>query len=122
MKLNRLQIAGNICNDLTLQSVGTNKTPLCKVSMAVQVNDKFDPTFIDCDVWSKKAEVLIQYAKKGDNIFFEGELRTASWMDKKTNTKRTKLTLNVSEFQLMGQKPKNEEPVGKHMFSSNEEF
>ena len=76
--------------------------------MAVQVNDKFDAVFIDCDVWAKKAEVLIQYAKKGDNIYLEGEVRMASWMDKKTNTKRTKLTLNVSEFQLMGQKPKNE--------------
>ena len=107
MKLNRLCIAGNVCNELSIQSVGTNKTPLCKVSMAVQCNPKYDATFIDCDVWGKKAEVLIQYVKKGDSLYLEGELRTASWTDKQSGKTRSKLTLNVSEFQLMGQKPKD---------------
>ena len=57
---------------------------------------------MECMAWGKAAETLAKYIRKGTNLFVSGQLESSSWEDKKTGQKRTKHTLNVREFQLLG--------------------
>jgi single-strand DNA-binding protein len=36
-----------------------------------------------CVVWNKKAEIVKQHVSKGDALYIEGKISTASWDDKK---------------------------------------
>lgn len=59
-------------------------------------------TFIDCEAYGKVAEIIGEYCKKGRPLFVEGKLRLATWEDKKTNEKRSKINVVVENIQLLG--------------------
>jgi single-stranded DNA-binding protein len=59
-------------------------------------------TFVDCTVFGRGAEVINQYCTKGKQILVSGRLKFDSWEDKQGAGKRSKLTVVVEEFQLLG--------------------
>ena len=101
MKFNKVTLAGYLIKDCELRQVGNKQTTLCTFCLGVQVDKERDTVFMDCTAWGKKGEVLGKYIKKGSNLFVEGRLESSSWEDKKTGQKRTKLTCNVNDFQLL---------------------
>jgi len=54
--------------------------------------------------WRKQAEVLSQYAKKGDRIYVEGKLMTRSWDDKDSGQKRYITEIQVASMQFLTNK------------------
>lgn len=60
--------------------------------------------FVDCTAWNKSAEVLAQYVRKGDPLLITGKLRLEQWEDKQGGGRRSKLSITVQGFRLLGGK------------------
>lgn len=71
-----------------------------------------DVTFVDIEMFGKRAEVVAGYFKKGKPIFIEGRLKLDSWDDKTTGKKMHKLKVIAESFEFLGDaaKPKAQEP------------
>jgi len=101
MQFNQVNLAGYLTKDPQARSVGAKNTTLCTFSLAVQIDKKKDTMFIDCIAWGKAGETIVKYLNKGSNMFVSGELETSSWTDKETQQKRSKMQLNVRNFQFL---------------------
>jgi single-strand DNA-binding protein len=73
--------------------------------------DKEDVCFVECAVFGKGAEVINQYARKGRPLFVQGRLKYDSWEDKQGN-KRSRLSVIVEQFQLLGGRPESDSQPG----------
>jgi|HubBroStandDraft_4_1064222.scaffolds.fasta_scaffold116636_1 single-strand DNA-binding protein len=64
-----------------------------------------EPVFIDCEAfsgeYSKLADVIEKYLKKGSQAFLEGHLKLDQWDDKTSGQKRSQLRLVVDNVQLL---------------------
>ena len=87
MNINKVMFTGNLVADPELTQTTGGKS-VVKVSIAN--NDSYQAesgerrkitTFVDVTVWGKPAEALSKLAKKGTEIFVEGELRLDTWTD-----------------------------------------
>lgn len=105
---NRIILAGNLTRDPELSYTPSN-TAVCKFGLAVnrtwtdrQTNAKREETmFVDCTAWSRSAEVINQYCRKGRPILVEGRLCFDTWTNQE-GQKRSKHTVNVDNFQFLG--------------------
>ena len=61
-----------------------------------------------CEVWGKLAEIVLEYLKKGRQVYVCGQLRTEEWVDKE-GIKRYTTKVIVSEMKMLG---KANESVG----------
>jgi single-strand DNA-binding protein len=52
--------------------------------------------------FSRTAEIVRDYVKKGTPIFVEGKIQTRSWDDKESGQKRYKTEILVNELSLLG--------------------
>lgn len=114
-------IMGNLTRDPEIKYTPKG-TAVTEIGLAVNRQWKDDGgnkmeavTFIDVTIWSKGAEIVGQYCKKGSPLFVEGRLETDSWDDKETGKKRSKLKVVADNVQLLpsGQKregAKQEDP------------
>ena len=59
-------------------------------------------TFIDIEMFGRKAEVVGEYFKKGKPIYVEGRLKLDSWDDKTSGQKKTKLKVVGETFEFLG--------------------
>ena len=59
-------------------------------------------TFIDVEMFGRKAEVVGEYFKKGKPIYVEGRLKLDSWEDKATGQKKSKLKVVGETFEFLG--------------------
>lgn len=58
--------------------------------------------FIDLVVWGRQAEVFLEYLAKGRPVHVEGRLQLEKWEDRETGAPRSKHSVTVERFQLMG--------------------
>ncbi|BCR20726.1 single-stranded DNA-binding protein [Borrelia miyamotoi] len=58
--------------------------------------------FFDCVIFSKRAESLSVFLKKGKQVVVSGSLRYESWQDKNTGDKRSKCSVLVDNIQMFG--------------------
>jgi single-strand DNA-binding protein len=58
-------------------------------------------SFYSCIVFGKLAEIIEQYAKKGNKIFVQGNLVADTWTDQNGNT-RINLDVNATQAVLAG--------------------
>ena len=56
--------------------------------------------------WNKQAEVINKYVKKGDPLYVEGKIHTASWEDKEGN-KRYSTEIHCDNFLFLSSKPQD---------------
>ena len=83
-------------------------------------NKKESVSYFDCVAWSKAAEIITEYLKKGKQILITGRLNQRSWKDSDGNNK-SKIEIVVEEFQFIGgrdenkteHKPENAKPEPK---------
>lgn len=106
---NRIILCGNLTRDPSMKFL-PNQTPLVEFGLAVnrkfKVNgeDREEVLFIDCALFGKGAEVINQYCTKGGQLLVEGRLKLDTWEDKQGGGKRSKHSVIVENFQLMGQR------------------
>jgi single-strand DNA-binding protein len=65
---------------------------------------KEDVAFIDVTAFGKLAEIIGQYAKKGQQVLVSGRLKQETWNDKTTGQKRSKLVVVAENFKMFGGK------------------
>ena len=68
---------------------------------------------IDCEVWGKSAELIVDKLKKGDSILATGAVRRQEWSDKETGAKRSKHILSIQRFEFM---PRTTGPAEEAVF------
>ena len=57
--------------------------------------------------FSRRAEVIRDYVKKGTQLFIEGKIQTRSWDDKESGQKRYRTEILVDELTLLGDRQGN---------------
>ena len=105
---NKVILLGNLTRDPQMKYL-PSQTPVTEFGLAC--NRKFktasgeqreEVTFVDCTAFGRQAEVLNQYCTKGRPLFIEGRLKYDTWEDKNGGGKRSKLTVVIENFQLLG--------------------
>ena len=87
---------GNLGRDPELKEVGS--TQVASFSIAARTG-KDETTWIDCSVWGKRADTVMNYLHKGDRITVAGSGKVRIY-DKKDGSEGKSLELNVSDFTL----------------------
>lgn len=72
-----------------------------KNTIAIRGKKKDESYFIDFTAWGKTAEYLAQYSNKGDKIAISGELVQESWQDNQSGQKRSKISINVVNVEIL---------------------
>ena len=105
---NKVLLMGNLTRDPE-----TRYTPsgASIVNISIAVNEKYkaqsgeikeNVSFIECIAWNKKGEAIAQYLRKGSPIHIEGKLKQESWQDKNTGQNRSKIVVNIDNFNFIG--------------------
>jgi single-strand DNA-binding protein len=103
---NKVLLMGNITRDVQLKQTSGNQSV---VEIGVAVNRKYktkdgqereEVTFVDCECWGTRAEVIAKYFTKGKPIFIEGRLKLDTWEDK-DGQKRSKMRVMIEDFQFV---------------------
>ncbi len=105
---NKVILMGNLTRDPELRFTPQG-TAVAKLGLAVNRTwktetgeTKEDVLFIDVEAFSRQAETIGQYLKKGSPILVEGRLRLDTWDDKQTNQKRTKILVTAENVKFLG--------------------
>jgi len=77
-------------------------------------------TFVDVTLWSRAAEIVCQYMKKGSPIFIEGRLSLDTW-EGQDGQKRSKLRVVAENFKFVGGRAEGGEDMGEGMAQGDEE-
>ena len=105
---NKVILVGNLTRDPQLRYLPSQ---MAVVDFGMAVNHKYrtkngedreEVLFIDCSCFGKGAEIINQYCQKGKQLLVEGRLRYETWEDKQGGGKRSKHSVSVDNFQLMG--------------------
>jgi len=106
--LNKVLLMGNLTRDPQLKYL-PSQTAVVDFGLAVNRRwkgqngeDREETTFVDCSAFAKTAEVINQYFTKGKPIFIEGRLKYDTWEDKQGGGKRSKLSVVIENFQIIG--------------------
>ena len=105
---NKVILVGNLTRDPQLRYLPSQ---MAVVDFGLAVNHKYrtkngedreEVLFIDCSCFGKGAEIINQYCQKGKQLLVEGRLKYDTWEDKQGGGKRSKHSVSVDNFQLMG--------------------
>lgn len=105
---NKVILLGNLTRDPQLRYL-PNQTAVVDFGLAVnrrwkgpQGEDREEVVFVDCSAFGRQAEVINQYCQKGKPLFLEGRLKLDQWEDKNGGGKRSRITVVIESFQLLG--------------------
>jgi single-strand DNA-binding protein len=79
---------------------------------------KEEVSFIKCTAWSKPAEAICQYVKKGHRFGVTGYLKQNRWEDKDGNN-RSSLEVVVESFQFLQPKSESERAESQQEYEKN---
>jgi single-strand DNA-binding protein len=68
---------------------------------------KEETTWVDLEIWGKRAESFSELLGKGVPVYIEGHLKKDEWEDKNTGQKRTKMKIVVDKWQFVERKSKS---------------
>nr|WP_267915788.1 single-stranded DNA-binding protein [Borreliella garinii] len=103
--INSLVLSGRLTRDSELSYTESGMAVL-RFSLAnnrrIKKNDEWIdyPQYFDCVIFSKRAESLNEYLKKGKQVVVSGSLKYESWQDKNTGDKRSKINIFVDNLQM----------------------
>jgi single-strand DNA-binding protein len=106
--LNRVILIGRLTRDPELKYL-QNGTAVARFSIAnnrrysTAGEKKEQVSFFDCIAWSKLAEMLTEYCKKGQRIGIEGRLQQRSWDDQE-GKKRSSVEIVIDNVQFLSAK------------------
>ncbi len=103
--LNRVMLMGNLTEKPELRYTPSNVTV---TNFSIAINSRWknkageqqeETTYVPCEAFSKKAELISQHFNKGYPIYVDGRLRMHTW--EKDGKKMSRLVLNVLDFQFI---------------------
>jgi single-strand DNA-binding protein len=95
--MNRYSGMGNLTKDAVGKRV---KGDMLVVNFTIAINDMDTVTYIDAEVWGKKAEYCLPQLKKGKPVLIDGKMRYNSWKAK-DNQARSRLYCLVDYIKLL---------------------
>lgn len=103
--INRVVLAGRLTKDIELRTTG-NGTSVTQFTLAVDrryrdANGNRQADFPPCVAWKKTAEILKNYAHKGDLIGAEGSIQTRTY-ENKEGTRVYVTEVVVDSISLLG--------------------
>lgn len=109
--MNKIILLGRITKDPELKKTESTGTSYVKFDIAVDRKYKSDEANSDVDfipivAWSKQAEVICKYLKKGDCITLSGRLSVNNYLDKDGN-KKYSTNVILEEFRFVSTSSKN---------------
>jgi len=87
---------GNIGKDPELKQVGSNQ--VANFSLAANTG-KDETTWLNCNIWGPRADVAMQYLKKGSKITIVGRAKNTAYL-KKDGSAGCSLEVDVNDFTL----------------------
>ena len=105
--INTCHFVGNLTRDPELKYTPKG-TAVANVGVAL--NHSYTPeggqrreevTFIDLTAFGRIAEIIAEYARKGEFHYFQARAKQESWDDKQTGQKRSKIVFIVESFTLI---------------------
>lgn len=105
---NRVILIGNLTRDPEVKRLPSDTTV---AEFGVATNRKFktaageqreEVCFVDCTAFGRQAEIIKEYCAKGKQLCVEGRLKLDTWEDRETGQNRSKLTVVVENFTLLG--------------------
>lgn len=109
--MNHVTLSGNLVKDPepTVLNISGKQVTVVKFTVAEnrrfkKANGEYDEqtNFIQCEAWDSGADYLVNNFVKGEKILVEGSLRQNSWVDKKTEEKKSMVIIRVEKFEKMG--------------------
>jgi single-strand DNA-binding protein len=116
--LNKVLLMGRLTRDPELRSTPQG-TPVMEVGLAV--NRKYydqnrqsreEVLFVEVTFWSKQAELVAKYLRKGQPIFVEGRLSMDTW-ETPEGQRRTRHRVVCENFQFIGSRSEREGEPGR---------
>lgn len=113
--VNKAIFLGNLGKDPELRQLRAGSA-VCEFSIAINETwydkdkKKQERTeWINIVAWGKLAEICSKHLTKGQQVYVEGRLRTTSWDDKKTGSKRYKTEVVADTVRFLGGGRKRDE-------------
>ena len=82
---NKVLLMGRLTRDVELKFTPSNMA-VANIGLAVgrryktkDGEQREETTFVDCEAWSRTAELMNQYLSKGRPVFIEGRLKLDQW-------------------------------------------
>ena len=107
--VNKVILLGHLGRDPELRYAASNTIPVARFSIATNESYKDDQgnwqertEWHNVVAWRRDAEVISQYAKKGDRIYIEGRLQTRQWQDQRSGEKRYSTEVTADRYVLLG--------------------
>ena len=94
-------LTGRLTRDPEMRYTKEGKA-VCSFSIACN-DSKEKVNYFDCQAWEKTAEIITEYCKKGNKILITGRMNQQRW-DDQDGKKHSKIIINVSNFEFMGDK------------------
>lgn len=115
--LNQSIFIGRIANEPVLEYTPANRTPYCRLRVAVErdyasKDGERKTDFLSCIAWKGTAEFIARYFRKGSMAAIRGRLEEDVWKDKEGNT-RSRMTVNVSGIYFGETKKARQEREGR---------
>lgn len=117
MNLNKAQLIGRITNDPEIKALPSGMS-VAKFGLATnhvfktrEGSKKETTQFHNCVAFGKLADIIKQWAKKGQEVYVEGRIEYRSW-DKKDGTKAYITEIMIENFQ-MGAKARGTGDAGR---------
>ena len=122
--MNKILITGRTTADIELRQL-TSGTSAIEFSFAVKrafknANGEYDSDFFNCVAFSKTAETISRFVKKGDMLGIEGRLQTRSYTNKE-GRKINVTEIIVENFEFL-QSKKSEEPTTENVNTDVDPF
>lgn len=104
--LNRVFLIGRLTRDPELRQ--TNGGAVCKFSIAnnrtytTKAGERREEvSFLNCVAWSRLAEIINQYCRRGKQVAVEGRITQRSW-ENQEGKKQSSVEIVVDQLQMLG--------------------
>ena len=108
-----LTITGNIGADATIKQTDNNSVCNFAVACKTMKGKEAVVTWIDCAIWGKRGETLVNYLKKGTAVTVLGNLANVEAFLNKAGEPTAKLKLSVIDVALQGGRSDSEQSSAK---------
>lgn len=115
--VNKVVILGNFVREPRMRIRGDRSCAMVSVATAANYRmpggkgfGKTPTQFHHITAWGRLAEALGKYAKKGDKVYIDGQLRHSQWRDK-TGDSKYFTTVVAKSVVFLGSRKKNPTPV-----------
>ena len=120
--MNHVTLIGRLTKDPEVRYTQSG-TPVGTFTLAVdrrvQKDKPKEADFIPCVVWSKTAEVVGNWCKKGKQIGVEGRIQVRSY-DAKDGTKRYVTEVIVNDLELLGKSEGGNKQDGREQLTDED--